>query len=104
MGTRISGPILHRRWHLPRDCKTAEHWGEAGYGTAYNIAYVLRTANSWAGPIGQFRLTLDKGAVENVISLCVTEIQKTGPTTFVVERTDYTPDRDLEILIVAPPG
>ena len=78
--------------------------GEAGYGTAYNIAYVLRTANSWAGPIGQFRLTLDKGAVENVISLCVTEIQKTGPTTFVVERTDYTPDRDLEILIVAPPG
>jgi hypothetical protein len=31
-------------------------------------------------------------------------VEKTGPTTFVVEKTDYTPDRDLEILIVAPPG
>ena len=73
-------------------------------GSAYFLSYVLRTANSWAGPIGTFRLTLDKGAVENVISLCATEIQKTGPTTFVIEKTDYAPDRDLEILIVAPPG
>lgn len=75
-----------------------------GMGSAYFLSYVLRTANSWAGPIGTFRLTLDKGAVENVISLCASEIQKTGPTTFVIEKTDYAPDRDLEILIVAPPG
>jgi hypothetical protein len=77
---------------------------EPGYGTAYNLAYVLRTANSWAGPIGQFRLTLDKGAANNVISLCADGVEKTGPTTFVVEKQNYTPDRDLEILIVAPPG
>lgn len=75
-----------------------------GMGIAHNLAYVLRTANSWAGPIGQFRLTLDKGAAENLISLCAEGVEKTGPTTFVVEKTDYTPDRDLEILIVAPPG
>ena len=73
-------------------------------GMDYRIAYVLRTANSWAGPIGQFRLTLDKGAAENLISLCAEGVEKTGPTTFVVEKTDYTPDRDLEILIIAPPG
>lgn len=71
-------------------------------GVAYNIAYVLRTANSWAGPIGKFRLTLDKGAVENVISLCAEGVRKTGPTTFVVEKTDYTPERDLEILLALP--
>lgn len=74
-----------------------------GIGTAYNIAYVLRTANSWAGPIGDFRLTLDKGATENVISLCIDGIEKTGATTFEVRKKDFTPDRDLDILIVTPP-
>lgn len=72
------------------------------YGIAYNLAYVLRTANSWAGPIGKFRLTLDKGDPGNVISLCADGVKKTGPTTFVVEKTDYTPDSDLEILLVQP--
>ncbi len=81
----------------------AKRLGADGYGTAYNLAYVLRTANSWAGPIGQFRLTLDKGAAQNVISLCASGVTKTGPTTFVIEKQNYTPDRDLEILIVAPP-
>jgi Domain of unknown function (DUF4424) len=71
-------------------------------GLSWNIAYVLRTANSWAGPIGKFTLTLDKGAPENLISLCADGVKKTGPTTFVVEKTNFTPDRDLEILIVEP--
>lgn len=78
----------------------ADEYGN--YGTALNIAYVLRTANSWAGPIGHFRLTLDKGDAKNVISLCAEGVKKTGPTTFVVEKTGYTPGRDLEILIVMP--
>ncbi|MFZ1469715.1 MAG: DUF4424 family protein [Paracoccaceae bacterium] len=72
------------------------------FGTAYNIAYVLRTANSWAGPIGTFRLTLDKGAPGNVISLCADGVKKTGATTFAVEKTDYTPTRDLEVLVLVP--
>jgi Domain of unknown function (DUF4424) len=72
------------------------------YGTAWNISYVLRTANSWAGPIGKFTLTLDKGDPKNVISLCADGVRKTGPTTFVVEKTNYTPDRDLEVLVVQP--
>lgn len=74
-----------------------------GIGVAYNIAYVLRTANSWAGPIGDFRLTIDKGAAENILSLCAEGVEKTGPTTFEIRKTDFTPDRDLEILIVTPP-
>lgn len=69
-------------------------------GSAWYIAYVLRTANSWAGPIGTFRLTLDKGAPDNIISLCAEGVSKTGPTTFVIEKTNYTPARDLEILVV----
>lgn len=72
------------------------------YGTVYTISYVLRTANSWAGPIGKFRLTLDKGAPENVLSLCASGVRKTGPTTFVVEYTDFVPEKDLEILVLEP--
>ena len=51
---------------------------------------------------GKFSLTLDKGDPKNVISLCADGVKKTGPTTFVVEKTDYSPDRDLEVLIVQP--
>ena len=77
--------------------------GEAyAMGMSWNIAYVLRTANSWAGPIGRFRLTIDKGDPGNILSLCADGVRKTGPTTFVVEKTDYVPDRDLEILIATP--
>jgi len=72
------------------------------FGTAYETAYVLRTANSWAGPIGTFRLTLDKGKPENILSLCAEGVKKTGPTTFVIEKRDFTPDRDLNILVVQP--
>ena len=77
--------------------------GENGaIGMAHYVTYVLRTANSWAGPIERFRLTMDKGDPQNVISLCAEGVEKTGPTTFVVEKANYTPDRDLEILIVQP--
>jgi hypothetical protein len=79
-----------------------EQASDNNYGTSYNISYVLRTANSWAGPIGKFRLTLDKGDAGNVISLCAEGVTKTGPTTFVVEKTDYVPEKDLEVLVVVP--
>lgn len=71
-------------------------------GLSWNIAYILRTANSWAGPIKRFTLTIDKGSPANIVSLCADGIRKTGPTTFVMEKTDYTPDRDLHILIATP--
>ncbi|MDP2081886.1 MAG: DUF4424 family protein [Pseudotabrizicola sp.] len=71
-------------------------------GLSWHISYVLRTANSWAGPIGRFRLTVDKGDAGHILSLCANGVKKTGPTTFEVEWRDYTPTSDLEILIVAP--
>lgn len=69
-------------------------------GMAYYLDYVLKTARTWNGPIGRFKLTIDKGAPGNVISLCIDDIKKTGPTTFVVEKKDFTPERDISILVV----
>jgi hypothetical protein len=63
---------------------------------------ILRTANTWKGPIGKFKLTTDKGNPCNILSLCATDIEKTGPTTFVIEKTDYTPPEDFSILIATP--
>ena len=65
----------------------------------WNIDYVLTTGRNWKGPIGAFRLTLDKGRPDNVISFCMDGVKKTGPTTFVVERRDFEPDKDLSVLI-----
>lgn len=81
---------------LPEDPEANNSRG----GTAYNIAYILTTANTWKGPIGDFKLTLDKGAAKNVLSLCMDGVTKTSDTTFTVEKKNFTPDRDLEILIV----
>ncbi len=77
---------------------------EPGYGMSYDIDYVLRTANSWAGPIKRFTLTVDKGDARNVISLCAEGIKKIGPTTFRMEKADFAPEKDLQILLVQPGG
>jgi hypothetical protein len=69
-------------------------------GMAYYLDYVLTTASTWAGPIGSFKLTIDKGNPKNAISLCIDGIKKTGPTTFVVEKKDFTPASDISILLV----
>jgi hypothetical protein len=93
-GTRAA---LRRQLHRPAT-------GElAGTGTALLLDYVLTTANTWHGPIGTFRLTIDKGKPGNILSLCIDNIRKTGPTTFVVEQHAFTPSRDLRLLIVSPP-
>lgn len=74
---------------------------EDGLLIARSVEYILSTAGNWRGPIGHFRLTLDKGAPERLISLCFDgEIRKTSPTTFVAEIDDYEPRSDLRILVL----
>jgi len=68
------------------------------------ISYILMTGNNWAGPIGAFTLTIDKGDTRNVVSFCGEGVTKTGPTTFEMKKTDFYPERDLEILLLVPAG
>ena len=78
--------------------------GTADYApfTEQRIAYVLKTGGNWAGPIGDFRMVIDKGAPANLVSFCASGVRKIGPTTFEVRKTNWTPDRDLSILILKP--
>jgi hypothetical protein len=74
---------------------------EEGLVHARNVDYILTTANNWRGPIGKFRLTLDKGAPDRLLSLCYDgSISKVDATTFVVEAADYVPKSDLRVLIL----
>jgi len=77
--------------------------GGPSVGTALQLDYVLTTATTWHGPIGTFRLTIDKGQPANILSLCIDGIRKTGPTTFAVEKKGFIPTRDLRLLIVSGP-
>lgn len=72
------------------------------YGAAYYWYYVLRTANSWAGPIGRFRLILDRGSPVNLLATCAGEMQQVDMNTFVIEKAGFSPDKDLSILLIVP--
>lgn len=66
------------------------------------VSYILKTGANWAGPIGDFRLTVDKGAPENLVSFCADGVQKVSPTRFEVRKTQFVPRQDLDILILLP--
>ena len=64
------------------------------------IEYILRTGANWAGPIRDFRLIVDKGDADSLISFCGQGVKRVGPTRFEMRATDFTPERDLSILIL----
>ncbi len=74
-----------------------------GGGIGYVIDYIVTTANTWKGPIGRFRLTVDKGSAKNIVSFCGTGVKKTGPTTFSFEIRNFTPRHEIKVLVVKPP-
>ncbi|MHB1109154.1 MAG: DUF4424 domain-containing protein [Devosia sp.] len=79
---------------------------EERYGAPFTeswISYIWSTGANWAGSIGRFHLTIDKGSPDNLVSFCWDgEVEKTSPTTFEMEAQDWWPpwDRELEILIL----
>ena len=64
------------------------------------LAYILRTGANWAGPIKTFRLVIDKGRADRLMSFCASDAKNTSPTTVEVTRSNYKPNKDLKILIV----
>ena len=64
------------------------------------LDYVLVTGANWSGPIRDFRLVVDKGSTDNLVSFCAEGVTRISPTQFEVRRTNYTPNRDLNVLIL----
>jgi hypothetical protein len=78
--------------------------GHGGGMREARIEYVLRTGANWAGPIKNFRLVVDKGAPDALVSFCGDDVRKTGATTFEMVKSDFIPERDLNIVIFSKPG
>ncbi len=64
------------------------------------IAYVLVTGANWKGPIGDFQMTIDKGAAANLVSFCGTGVTKAGPTSFQVRYKNFTPKANVNVLLL----
>jgi hypothetical protein len=73
---------------------------QSTYYTEARIQYVLRTGANWASTIENFKLTVDKGSADNLVSFCGKDVVKTGPTTFEMQAKDFWPEKDLNILII----
>jgi len=66
------------------------------------VSYVLTTARNWATAIGDFRLVVDKGHPDALVSFCGTGVKKISPTQFEMRVKDFIPERELDILIAVP--
>jgi len=64
------------------------------------ISYVLKTGANWAGPIKNFHLVVDKGQPDRIVSFCGDGVKKISATAFEMRASDFTPTRDLNIIIV----
>ena len=64
------------------------------------LSYILETGANWARPIGDFTLTIDKGAAGSFLGTCERDLRQVGPTTFRVNRKNYLPKGNLEIVIM----
>lgn len=65
-----------------------------------HLSYILRTGAGWRSPIGDFRLVVDKGRADNLVSFCGEGIRRISPTQFEIRRRNWRPDRDLHVLIL----
>jgi hypothetical protein len=72
------------------------------YLNEQRVSYILTTANNWGTYIQDFRLVVDKGSPDALVSFCGTDVKKISPTQFEMRAKDFVPERELEILIAAP--
>lgn len=64
------------------------------------IDYVLATGANWAGPIRDFRLVVDKGEPDSLVSFCGDGVKKISATRFEMRKTNFTPRGNLSVLIL----
>lgn len=64
------------------------------------ITYVLKTGANWAGPIKDFKLSIDKGGAHRLVSYCAGKLNPSSKASLNVSAADFTPDRDIKLLIV----
>jgi hypothetical protein len=64
------------------------------------ISYILKTGANWAGPIKNFRLVIDPGNNDRLVSYCAGKLNPTSKVSLEVSAANFVPDRDLKVLIL----
>jgi hypothetical protein len=64
------------------------------------LSYVLSSGANWAGPIGEFRLVVDKGDTKSLVSFCGESVRKLDPTRFEMTKRNLLPEGDVDVLFV----
>ena len=73
----------------------------SNYPMESRLRYILTTGGNWRSPIGDFRLVVDKGNPDAIVSFCGEGVRRLSPTRFEVRHRNWRPDRDLAVLIVS---
>jgi Domain of unknown function (DUF4424) len=106
VATEAETPEYRRRYCIDQNLLNALERARRGAPTDFSpfseqrIEYILETGANWAGPIGDFRLVVDKGDPNNLVSFCGDGVKKIGPTQFEMGKNDFTPERNLYVLIL----
>jgi hypothetical protein len=74
---------------------------QANYPMESRLRYILTTGGNWRSPIGDFRMVVDKGHPNAIVSFCGQGVRRISPTQFEVRHRNWRPDRDLNVLIVS---
>ena len=83
-----------------RAISAARTFGIGGTPQGVELRYILSTARHWLGPIGHFRVTVDKGSPNRVASTCFSGLKQVGPTTFMAEKSNFQPTEELNVLLL----
>lgn len=67
------------------------------------IDYILTTGANWSGPIGDFRLVVDKGSPDALVSFCGDGVKKISPTEFEIRKKDFVPQGNFSVLLLKKP-
>lgn len=81
--------------HPPKDRDSPALWER-------RIQYILTTANNWSGPIRSFRLSVVPDDPGDIVVTCMSGLKHIAPARYELVRSNFSPDRELELLILQP--
>lgn len=56
----------------------------------YTVTHLAASSDGWRGPVGRYRLVVDKGAATNLVAFCPLAARKISPTAFEWTATNFT--------------
>lgn len=74
--------------------------GDTNLGDLREIQFILKTANNWHGPIGEFNLAIIPDHPDEVVATCMKGLKKVAPGRYELHRNQFAPEEDLKVAIV----